>query len=168
MGRMIELSTVSLGLRFEAGSWNTTAISRCSLSISLWVALLRSTPSMTASPPVIFVRDSSTRASVVLPEPDSPTRPTISPSSTDSVMWSTAFTCSVPVLNSPLDTRKYFCTSFISIMGALMLLPPFLLPSGSICIYALRTRTLRAASRSRTFPWHTGSGSRSGSPASCP
>ena len=152
MGRMMELSTVSLGFRFEAGSWNTTAISRCSLSISLWLAFPRLTPSMTASPPVIFVRDSSTRASVVLPEPDSPTRPTISPSSTDSVMWSTAFTCSPEVLNRPLDTRKYFCTSFISIMGALMRLPPFLLPSGSSGTYAPRRRKLQAASRSDTVP----------------
>src|SRR5262249_56249392 len=54
------------------------------------------------------------RPRLVLPQPDSPTNPTVSPSSTSRLTPSTAFTCSCVYPSKPAGTGKYFFRSRIS------------------------------------------------------
>ena len=61
------------------GSWNTTWISWLSSLRCARVALEISWPRYRMLPPVTGARPSTARPRVVLPEPDSPTRPTVSP-----------------------------------------------------------------------------------------
>ena len=61
------------------GSWNTTCRSRLRTRRSLRVAWLMSLPSKLIFPPVTGASPRMARPRVVLPEPDSPTRPRVSP-----------------------------------------------------------------------------------------
>ena len=95
--------TVCIGLRLEYGSWKTICTVPRSRRRSLPGSLLQSPagmPSMMTCPLVACSRPISTRASVVLPEPDSPTRPTDSPAPTSSDTPSTAVTVRLPCLKT--------------------------------------------------------------------
>ena len=89
------LPTVSDGVRYEEGSWKTAPMpvpcSRCQPRGDNWVTSCRSNEIVPRSMPQPF--GSTPRAArqvSVLPLPDSPTRPTISPVCTDSEMPRTA------------------------------------------------------------------------------
>ncbi|CPU67583.1 Uncharacterised protein [Mycobacteroides abscessus] len=81
---------MSSGLKLVAGSWNTNPMrgrtGRSSRSLTPFI----STPSTRNDPPVTRVRPATARANVVLPEPDSPTRPSTSPGRMVSETSSTA------------------------------------------------------------------------------
>ena len=65
-------------------------MSRRSLCISLRPAFMTSMPSKFTSPAVASMRRSTARPVVDLPQPLSPTRPSVSPFSTEKLMPSTA------------------------------------------------------------------------------
>ena len=71
--------TLRAGLSEPYGSWNTTWISRPSARRRARLAWVMSSPSKTMRPALAGVWPSTTLPMVVLPEPDSPTRPTVSP-----------------------------------------------------------------------------------------
>ena len=76
------------------GSWKTICISRRSGMSSLRDACVTSVPRKRTAPPVGSSRRMIVRDSVVLPQPDSPTSPSVSPSTSVNVMSSTA--CTAP------------------------------------------------------------------------
>src|SRR6185436_18555810 len=65
-------------------------------------------PSKVIVPPLGSVSRTRQRPRLVLPQPDSPTSPTVSPSSTSRLTPSIALTYSRPRRSSPLWTGKYF------------------------------------------------------------
>ena len=81
----------SRGLSDANGSWKTICISRrngrIALKLSPWMSRLAN-----VIDPALRSRRSSAKPSVVLPEPDSPTTPTVWPSRTSIVTPSTART----------------------------------------------------------------------------
>ena len=79
-GSAIESEICSRGFSDDDGSWNTMPTLRCSLRISSRPALLMSWPATTSFPEWMGSRPIAARPRVVLPEPDSPTSPTTSPS----------------------------------------------------------------------------------------
>ena len=70
-----------------------------------------SSPSKKTEPPLLGVRRRIVRPIVVLPQPDSPTRPSVSPSRTVKLTPSTAFTQAVTFCITPERTGKYFFRS---------------------------------------------------------
>ena len=70
---------VRAGLSEVYGSWKTTWMSLASARRSLAGQVGDVPPSKRIVPPVTGARPSTARPSVVLPEPDSPTSPTVSP-----------------------------------------------------------------------------------------
>ncbi len=80
------------GLKDPNGSWNTICMSRRNGRIALkrrpWISLPRNTIG-----PSDEISRSRARPSVVLPEPDSPTTPSVSPLRTDRLTPSTALIC---------------------------------------------------------------------------
>jgi pantoate--beta-alanine ligase len=78
-GSATQSAMVISGLKLVAGSWNTNPIrgriGRSSRSRTPFI----STPSTSSDPPVTLVSPATARPIVVLPEPDSPTRPSTSP-----------------------------------------------------------------------------------------
>src|SRR5260370_1222354 len=85
------------------GSWNTICIARrCGRSSDLlrWVM---SVPSIRMLPPVGSTKRSTLRATVDLPQPDSPTSPSVSPTPTEKLMPSTA--CTVPAARRSTPDR---------------------------------------------------------------
>ena len=66
------------------------------------------------SPSVGVSRRTTQRPSVDLPQPDSPTRPTVSPCATASVTSSTAWTRSTSRWRTPCRIGKYFFRLWIS------------------------------------------------------
>ena len=90
------------------GSWKTICISRRTGLSFARPAFVMSTPRKLIVPPVGSSRRMSVRDSVVLPQPDSPTRPSVSPSRRCSVTSSTACTCATARSNSsPFLIGKY-------------------------------------------------------------
>src|SRR5579862_7715091 len=67
-----------------------------------------SCPSSRTAPSVGSIKRSTVRATVDLPQPLSPTRPSVSPSPTENVTLSTACTWPTVRRNSPFLTGKYF------------------------------------------------------------
>ena len=80
------------GLSDANGSWKTICISRRSGCICLRPALVTSWPRNRIDPSVESISRMIARDIVVLPQPDSPTRPSVSPSSIDRVTSLTACT----------------------------------------------------------------------------
>ena len=102
--------TVCIGLRLEYGSWKTICTVPRSRRRSLPGSLLQSPawmPSMVTCPPEAGSRPVSTRASVVLPEPDSPTSPTDSPAPTSTDTPSSAVTVPLPCLKTFLSSLTW-------------------------------------------------------------
>ena len=73
------LSIVIAGFSDEYGSWKTTWMSVASLRRRLREMLLIVSPRKVIAPPVTGARPRMARPMVVLPEPDSPTRLSVSP-----------------------------------------------------------------------------------------
>ena len=67
------------GFRAVAGSWNTTETARPNSLRMAAFRLMAGLPWNSTSPEVGACRPTSTEASVDLPQPDSPTMPTVSP-----------------------------------------------------------------------------------------
>ncbi len=99
--------TVCRGLSDEYGSWKIIPMSRRSGRI--WPAdrWLMSRPSNRICPPVGSSSRVSSRPVVVLPQPDSPTTPSVCPAATEKLTSSTA--CTAPIfcrMMTPLVTGK--------------------------------------------------------------
>src|SRR6478609_3610759 len=91
--------TVMRGLSEEYGSWNTIWMLRRIRRRSLPLAVTMSWPSNSAEPPVGFSSPQSRRATVDLPQPDSPTSPSVSPGYRSKETPSTALTAPIFFLN---------------------------------------------------------------------
>ena len=74
------------------GSWNMIWKSRRLRLRSPWFSLVTSFPSKRIAPEVGFSSATTSRPIVVLPQPDSPTRPNVSPSRTEKDTLETALT----------------------------------------------------------------------------
>ncbi len=82
------------GLSEANGSWNTICIERRTGRISLLLSGVMSVPLSLMLPEVGSTSRSTVRATVDLPQPDSPTRPSVSPTPSEKLTPSTA--CTVP------------------------------------------------------------------------
>ena len=102
-------STVIRGFKEEYGSWNTICISLRSDLIFLSVTF---SPLKITSPPVGLYNWSKERPTVVLPQPDSPTSPSVSPGLIAKDTPSTAF--NGIVFPNPVLIGKYCFKSFTS------------------------------------------------------
>ena len=91
--------------------------------ISALEILMMSLSSNRISPSVGSIRRRIVRPSVDLPQPDSPTTPSVSPSSTVRLTPSTALTSPLRRASSPSSTGKYFFRFLISskLMGSVVL-----------------------------------------------
>ena len=98
--------TVWRGLSDEYGSWKTICISRRTGRMSRWLRCVMSRPSKRIVPAVGSSSLSISRAVVDLPQPDSPTMPSVSPLRTLSVTSSTACTSPERRENTPVDDRE--------------------------------------------------------------
>src|SRR6266508_2889489 len=107
------------GLSDAYGSWKMICILRRISRIADPDRDDSSRPSKVMVPRVCSLSRTRQRPRVVLPQPDSPTRPTVSPSSTSRLTPSTALTCSRAPPSSPVRTGKYFFRSLISSSGIL-------------------------------------------------
>ena len=87
--------TVMRGLSDEYGSWKITWIWRRTSRISLVERWVMSTPAKWMVPSVASSSLSTVRPTVVLPQPDSPTSPSVSPGAIVNETSSTAFTVAV-------------------------------------------------------------------------
>src|SRR6185369_7101208 len=88
--------------------------------ISLGDSARRSAPLYRTWPPVGSMSRSSVRPAVVLPQPLSPTSPSVSPGPTWNEMSSTARTCATTRDRTPFFTGKYFLGFRTSISGPVM------------------------------------------------
>ena len=105
------------GLSDAYGSWKTICISRRSgrrrRVPRFWIGV----PWKTISPAVGSSSRTIVRPSVDLPQPDSPTSPSVSPSLTAKLTSSTACTCATSRCSSPFRIGKYFLTCLTSRSG---------------------------------------------------
>ena len=104
------------GSRLAYGSWKTICIRRRYCLSSLPLIRVMSRPSKMIEPAVGSMRRRMSRPTVVLPHPDSPTRPTVSPRRTTRSTPSTAWTvptwrCMMPPLIGKCLTRPRTSTS---------------------------------------------------------
>ncbi len=88
-------ATVMRGLRAAKGSWNTGCILRRSVrSLALEAPQMTSWPSKETVPEEGGISPRTIRATVLLPEPDSPTSPRVSPRAMEKETRSTTHFCS--------------------------------------------------------------------------
>jgi len=87
--------TVMRGLSDEYGSWKIAWIWRRTTRISLVELWVMSAPANSMPPPVASSSLRMVRPTVVLPQPDSPTSPNVSPGAMVNDTSSTAFTVAV-------------------------------------------------------------------------
>jgi len=102
---MIE-PTVMRGSSDPYGSWKMICIRRRRRRSSFDLRLVSSTPSNLTLPAVGSRSRIIARPVVLLPQPDSPTRPSVSPRRTSKVMSSTALTVPWTVLKMPARIGK--------------------------------------------------------------
>ena len=114
---MIEL-TVMRGSSEPYGSWKMICIRRRYLRSSSVLRLNRSTPSKRTVPLVASRSRIIARPIVLLPQPDSPTSPSVSPRRTSTVTPSTALTEPLTVLKMPARIGKWTLRSLTSMMFA--------------------------------------------------
>ena len=98
-----------IGFRLASGSWNTICIRRRNERRIAGRTVARSCDRNRSSPPAAGTMPAMARASVVLPEPDSPTSARTSPPRTFSVQLRTACTTRPPdrsVTESPATSSK--------------------------------------------------------------
>ena len=93
--------TVIRGSSEPYGSWKMICIRRRYLRSSPGSSVVRSTPSKRTDPLVASRSRIIARPIVLLPQPDSPTRPSVSPRRTAKVVPSTALTVPFSVLKIP-------------------------------------------------------------------
>ena len=91
------------GFSDACGSWKTICISRRIGCSCLAAGLGDVLPRKRIAPPVVGTSRTSARISVVLPQPDSPTTPSVSPSRSANDTSSTA--CTAPALRSMITPR---------------------------------------------------------------
>ena len=84
--------TVMRGLSEAYGSWKMICMSRASARSSSLLARVTSLPSNQTSPEVGSIRRRMQRPVVLLPQPDSPTRPSVSPATRSKLTPLTACT----------------------------------------------------------------------------
>src|SRR5437588_3695920 len=96
------------GLSAEYGSWKTICMLRRSVFRCGPVSVCTSTPSNATVPASGSVRPRMRRAVVDLPQPDSPTMPSVVPASTVNETLSTAETYAFEY--SPVRTGNLFCS----------------------------------------------------------
>ena len=96
------------GFSDEYGSWKTICMSRRAARIRRRENASTFSPRNRTSPDVGSMRRRMQRPVVVLPLPDSPTRPNVSPSSMLKLTSSTARTTASPARKSPLPRAKCF------------------------------------------------------------
>ena len=110
--------TVKRGFSDAYGFWNTTWMRLRIGSISALLRASRSMPSKVTSPvtgpPLGSCRRSSARPIVVLPEPDSPTTPSVWPWRNLNVAPFTALNSLRP--NTPLCSQKLFVSALASMI----------------------------------------------------
>ena len=94
---------VMRGLSEANGSWNTICIERRSGRSSALLRWVMSCPSIRIAPEVGSTSRSTLRATVDLPQPDSPTSPSVSPTPTEKLTPSTA--CTVPTRRRSTPAR---------------------------------------------------------------
>jgi hypothetical protein len=94
---------VMRGLSEANGSWNTICIERRSGRNSALLRWLISSPLRRIAPLDGSTSRSTVRATVDLPQPDSPTRPSVSPGATEKLTPSTA--CTVPTRRRKMPPR---------------------------------------------------------------
>ena len=94
-------STVRRGFSEAYGSWKMICMSRHRARIERLSSRVTSRPSNQTSPEVGSIRRSTQRPVVDLPQPDSPTRPRVSPAATSKLTPSTACTWSTTRDSSP-------------------------------------------------------------------
>src|SRR5262245_35095464 len=112
------------GLRLAYGSWKTIISSRRIGRISARLRCEMSRPSKMISPAVGSRRRMMQRAIVDLPQPDSPTTPSVSRGFTSNEMSSTAFTVATSFWKMiPRVTGKYFLRFLTSSSASLMRAP---------------------------------------------
>ena len=87
---------VRCGLNEAAGSWKTNPILRRIVENSRSLKPTISCPSTLRLPPLALVRPAIARPIVVLPEPDSPTRPYTSPALMSKLTFFTAWKSARP------------------------------------------------------------------------
>ena len=108
------------GSRLANGSWKTIcALRRYDLSCDP-LSLVMSTPSKRTEPPVGSISRRMSRPTVVLPQPDSPTSPSVSPARTSKSTPSTARTWPTTRCSAPARTGKVFASPRTSSSGALL------------------------------------------------
>ena len=105
------------GFREPPGSWKMICISRRSARISVADCLNTGLPSKCTSPLVASSRRRIVRPTVVLPHPDSPTRPSVSPTPRSKLTPSTARTWSTVRWKRPRFTGKWVLRSLTSSSG---------------------------------------------------
>ena len=106
--------TVLRGFSDEYGSWKIICMSRRSRFSGAPFAAVMSAPSNATLPLVGSSRRSMRRAVVLLPQPVSPTMPSVSPRRTSSETPSTAWTAPSPRPRTPRDSGKCLTRSRIS------------------------------------------------------
>ncbi len=116
MGSETMEPTVIRGSSEPYGSWKMICILRRILRSSPGLSDSRSTPSKRTEPLVASRSRIIARPMVLLPQPDSPTRPSVSPRRTWKVTPSTALTDSLVVLKMPARTWKWTLRSSTSMM----------------------------------------------------
>src|ERR1051326_1171395 len=84
----------------------------------------RSVDSNVIVPDVGSIRRRMQRPTVVFPDPDSPTRPSVSPGATSKLTPSTALTCATVRASTPLFTGKYFVRSWTERRGCVLIAIP--------------------------------------------
>ena len=105
------------GLREEYGSWKTVWMRRRCSHIAPGDSAVTSSPATTMRPEVGSTSLSTARPTVDLPQPDSPTRPSVSPCATEKLTPSTARTSPALRPKTPLRIGKCFTRSRTSRLG---------------------------------------------------
>ena len=108
-GSSTMLPTVCRELRDSNGSWKIICMSRRRLRKAPWSRVAKSFPSNSTLPPVGVYNRRMERPTVVFPQPDSPTKPRVSPVRAFSETPSTA--CTLPTLRRntpPPDGKVHF------------------------------------------------------------
>ena len=122
--------TVIRGSSEEYGSWNTICILLRRYLISALLLIKRSLKII--SPPVGLYKCMMDRPTVVFPQPDSPTRPRVSPFLIENVTPSTAFNCfeenrpefTLKYIFKSLTVRRYLSSIFIPPPSAIFYILP--------------------------------------------
>ena len=108
------------GLSDENGSWKTTCICGRNGRISAFDLVSSRLPFQSMVPPSLCMSFRMALPSVVLPEPDSPTMPSVSPLFNDSETSSTA-TSSCVWRENILPQRRWYSTRSLSVSSTTLL-----------------------------------------------